>query len=138
MIWQNIIILIIHYHFYYSYYYSLFIIITIIIIIHYKYIFFKWRISRMSVHFSLVMTSLFLYQDFSKWCKDILQKMDKHRHRTPPPGNLKEYSPWLSRFQATDFAHALEIPGKGFRTKHATFWQFCLFFFLLHLDNIFT
>ncbi|XP_027045855.1 DNA-dependent protein kinase catalytic subunit-like [Pocillopora damicornis] len=50
--------------------------------------------------------------DFSKWCKDILQKMDKHRHRTPPPGNLKEYSPWLSRFQATDFAHAMEIPGQ--------------------------
>ncbi|XP_022778667.1 DNA-dependent protein kinase catalytic subunit-like isoform X5 [Stylophora pistillata] len=50
--------------------------------------------------------------DFSKWCRDIQQKMVKFRNRTPPPGNLKEYSPWLSRFQSNNFTHTLEIPGQ--------------------------
>lgn len=50
--------------------------------------------------------------DFSKWCRDIQQKMVKYRNRTPPPGNLKEYSPWLSRFQSNNFTHTLEIPGQ--------------------------
>jgi len=49
---------------------------------------------------------------FSNWCKEILVKMASHRVRVPPPGNLKEYSPWLFRFQSSEYTHTLEIPGK--------------------------
>ncbi|KAL9956083.1 hypothetical protein ACROYT_G037506 [Oculina patagonica] len=49
---------------------------------------------------------------FSKLCQDINMKMAAHRARVPPPGNLKEYSPWLFRFQSSDYTHTLEIPGQ--------------------------
>lgn len=49
---------------------------------------------------------------FSNWCREIQGKMAAHRARVPAPGNLKEYSPWLFRFQSSEYTHTLEIPGQ--------------------------
>lgn len=47
--------------------------------------------------------------------KTFLQKVDhltaSMRGFQKEPGNLKEYSPWLSGFKADSFRNELEIPG---------------------------
>lgn len=46
------------------------------------------------------------------------------------PGNLKEYSPWLSAFQADPFRNQLEIPGQSISSARlydglGIRWNFC-------------
>lgn len=48
--------------------------------------------------------------------KSFLQQVDElaasMRDFQKEPGNLKEYSPWLSGFKADVFSNELEIPGR--------------------------
>lgn len=48
--------------------------------------------------------------------KSFLQQVDElagsMREFQKEPGNLKEYSPWLSGFKADAFSNELEIPGR--------------------------
>lgn len=50
--------------------------------------------------------------------KSFLQQVDNlvgsMREFQKEPGNLKEYSPWLSGFKADLFSNELEIPGEYF------------------------
>lgn len=48
---------------------------------------------------------------FAKLCGTAIQKMNDWRSRTPPPSNVKEYSPWLFNFSSY-YTHTLEIPGQ--------------------------
>ncbi|XP_055968392.1 DNA-dependent protein kinase catalytic subunit [Sorex fumeus] len=48
-------------------------------------------------------------QDFRKVTNKLLEAM---RGDSRPPGNLKEYSPWMSGFRAELLRHELEIPGQ--------------------------
>lgn len=48
--------------------------------------------------------------------KSMIQQVDElassMRGAQSEPGNLKEYSPWLSGFKADAFSNELEIPGQ--------------------------
>lgn len=48
-------------------------------------------------------------QSFVRQVEDLAGSM---RGFQKEPGNLKEYSPWLSGFQADPFRNQLEIPGQ--------------------------
>ena len=52
----------------------------------------------------------FVSQTFSRMYSEIHNKM---KHSIKAPGNLKEYSPWLSNFQASNHPHTMEIPGEN-------------------------
>jgi DNA-dependent protein kinase catalytic subunit len=47
--------------------------------------------------------------DFSEITDSLLIKMRKDSR---PPGNLKEYSPWMSQFKVEFLRNELEIPGR--------------------------
>lgn len=59
------------------------------------------------------MFSFFALQQFAKLLENVMPKMNEKRSRSPPPSNLKEYSPWLFHFQSSYYTHTLEIPGKS-------------------------
>ena len=46
-------------------------------------------------------------------CSGVYTKMnDEVRKRKSGPALLKQYSPWLSEFQSSNYQQVLEIPGK--------------------------
>lgn len=53
--------------------------------------------------------------------KSFLQQVDElamsMREFQKEPGNLKEYSPWLSGFKADAFSNELEIPGRQLKKQ---------------------
>lgn len=56
--------------------------------------------------------------------KSFLQQVDElagsMREFQKEPGNLKEYSPWLSGFKADAFINELEIPGRQSKNSHVS------------------
>ncbi|KAG7524628.1 DNA-dependent protein kinase catalytic subunit [Solea senegalensis] len=52
-------------------------------------------------------------KDFVRQVEQLAGNMrDVTTNKAVPPGNLKEYSPWLSGFKADPFSNELEIPGQ--------------------------
>lgn len=51
--------------------------------------------------------------------QEVTNLMESMRGFQKEPGNLKEYSPWLSGFKADPFSNELEIPGlsTGFKVN---------------------
>lgn len=48
-------------------------------------------------------------KSFVRQVEDLVRSMLEFKKE---PGNLKEYSPWLSGFKADAFSNELEIPGQ--------------------------
>uniref|UniRef100_A0A3P9NWB4 DNA-dependent protein kinase catalytic subunit n=1 Tax=Poecilia reticulata TaxID=8081 RepID=A0A3P9NWB4_POERE len=57
-------------------------------------------------------SSLFEKRKNKNFLQEVTKLMESMRGFQKEPGNLKEYSPWLSGFKADPFSNELEIPGQ--------------------------
>jgi len=56
-------------------------------------------------------TSSKVMKDFFSNAQKLTDDMTEFCMKTPPPNTLKEYSVWMSKFQACDYNEQLELPG---------------------------
>ena len=73
---------------------------------------------------------------FAEAFNKLNEAMKTQLARAAGQGLLKEYSPWLSSFQPTNYGDRIEIPGKHGCRKYGNFLCFFFFFFSFFPSNI--